>query len=239
MALNIVPLGDNALLINFQQEIDPMIHQQVMNLSDKVTKANIPGVSYIQPAYCSLTIGYDSAVVEYGDLRKTIQKIDRESTANNDLKGRSLIIPVCYQQPYSLDLAEISQFSGLSQKEIIQLHTGTSYRVYMVGFLPGFPYLGVLPKPLQLPRQTQPRVKVAKRSVGIAGLQTGIYPADSPGGWHILGRTPIPIFRTNSEDPFLFKTGDQVTFQEITDQAYQNIRREIKQSDFDWNSLYE
>ena len=239
MALEMVPLGDNALLINFQQQIDPIIHQQVVDLSNKVTKAKIPGVSYIQPAYCSLTVGYDNAIIKYSDLRKAIQKIDHQPSDNNDLNGRSLTIPVCYQQPYSLDLAEISKFSGLNQKEIIQLHTGTTYRVYMVGFLPGFPYLGVLPKPLQFPRQTQPRVKVAKRSVGIAGLQTGIYPADSPGGWHILGSTPIPIFRVNSEDPFLFRTGDQVKFQEISDQVYQKISMEVEQSLFDWDSLYE
>ena len=238
MNLEILPLGDNALLINFDQQIDPEVHQQVVDLSEKLTAAHIRGIIYVQPAYCSLTIGYDHSEIEYQELKRSIQEIEPPAKVA-DMPGRSLVLPVCYQAPYNLDLSEISKNAGLSEQEIIRLHTTTTYRVYLLGFLPGFPYLGVLPEQLHFSRRAQPRIKISERSVGIAGKQTGIYPSESPGGWNILGRTPLPIFRTDSEHPFLFKTGDQVKFEAINSQTYTTIRQDIEQATFDWQSIYE
>jgi inhibitor of KinA len=145
---------------------------------------------------------------------------------------------VCYEEPYALDLQEVSKFSGLTPKEIIELHTGETYRVYMLGFLPGFPYLGVLPKALQLPRKRTPRVNVPERSVGIAGQQTGIYPSGSPGGWNILGNTPLPIFNSSSDSPFLLQVGDKVKFKVVSSREYQKLHQQIQHQVFNWEAIY-
>jgi inhibitor of KinA len=144
------------------------------------------------------------------------------------VKGRLINIPICYEQPYALDLEEISNLTGLNKKEIVDLHTGSLYQVFMLGFLPGFPYLGVLPQQLHLSRKKTPRLNIPERAVGIAGLQTGIYPTQSPGGWNILGSTPVPVFESSGKDPFLLRVGDQVKFEAIGTDEYLQMREKYQ-----------
>ncbi len=238
MSPEIMSLGDRALLVNFDQIIDPDIHSQVMDLSAKVEEASVDGVTFTLPAYCSVTIGFDPKKVSYLDLKPTIINLLKQPATGSTVSSRSLTLPVCYEEPYALDLQEVSKFSGLTPKEIIELHTGETYRVYMLGFLPGFPYLGVLPKALQLPRKRTPRVNVPERSVGIAGQQTGIYPSGSPGGWKILGNTPLPIFNSSSDNPFLLQVGDQVKFKVISSREYQKLHQQIQHQVFNWEAIY-
>lgn len=238
MSPEIMSLGDRALLVNFDQKIDPDIHSQVMDLSAKVEEASVDGVTFTLPAYCSVTIGFDPKKVSYLDLKPTIINLLKQPATGSTVSSRSLTLPVCYEEPYALDLQEVSKFSGLTPKEIIELHTGETYRVYMLGFLPGFPYLGVLPKALQLPRKRTPRVNVPERSVGIAGQQTGIYPSGSPGGWKILGNTPLPIFNSSSDNPFLLQVGDQVKFKVISSREYQKLHQQIQHQVFNWEAIY-
>lgn len=238
MSPEIMPLGDRALLVNFEQKIDPYIHSQVMDLLAKVEEASVDGVTFTLPAYCSVTIGFDPKKISYLDLKPTIVTLLKQPATKSTISSRSLTLPVCYEEPYALDLPEILKFSGLTPKEIIELHTGETYRVYMLGFLPGFPYLGVLPKALQFPRKRNPRLQVPERSVGIAGQQTGIYPSGSPGGWNILGNTPLPIFNSSSDSPFLLQVGDQVTFKEISSREYQKLHQQIQHQAFNWDTIY-
>jgi inhibitor of KinA len=239
MTPDIIPLGDRALLINFEQKIEPGLHQKVMDLASNLKLAAIEGITFVLPSYCSLTVGYDPRKIRYQELKSTVKNLQLQTTSDHKLTTRQLVLPVCYQDPYSLDLETLSVVSGLSPKEIIELHTTTSYRVYLMGFLPGFPYLGVLPEALEFPRKQIPRQVVPERSVGLAGQQTGIYPFESPGGWNIIGRTPLPIFNAHWEHPFLIEAGDQIMFHPISEIEYSQIKKDLRKGTFNWDTIYE
>jgi inhibitor of KinA len=234
----IVPFSDRAVLVNFEQRIDYQIHGQVMDLLSELKNTSIAGLTFTIPAYCSLTVGYDPKQISYRDLKQVIRHSLSQPAAEIHSDVRRLDLPVCYEREFAPDLKEISTHSGFEPEEIIRMHTGKTYRVFMLGFLPGFPYMGILEEGLQLPRKHKPRMKVAERSVGIAGLQTGIYPAESPGGWNIIGRTPVPVFDVANKDPFLFQPGDQVRFRPVDSPEYSRIRQAIRDKTFDFNSLY-
>jgi len=249
------------MLINFEQQIDTAINAAVIALQNAVEQAKIDGISYLIPAYCSLTIGYNPKVIEFGVLEAVIKQIGTKLFENNNIaskknpverasrtsssgsstdsnildkventhhnKGARLLkIPVCYEAPYALDLIELSEAKGISKAEIIKLHTNQTYKVYMLGFLPGFVFMGKVVPELACNRKVTPRLRVPASSVGIAGFQTGIYPMISPGGWQILGRTPLKIFDPQKENPFLFQAGDEVNFYAITAEEYGKIENE-------------
>lgn len=221
--------GDQAILINFEQKIDPAINAAVIALKNAIEQAKINGITYMIPAYCSLTIGYNRGVIEYEILVEVINQI--RANLSDTLKGirfeekaaRQLKIPVCYELPYALDLKELSKEKGISTEKIIDLHTSQTYKVYMLGFLPGFVFMGKIAQELQCNRKVTPRLRVPASSVGIAGFQTGIYPTISPGGWQILGRTPLKIFNPQKENPFRFQAGDEVTFYSISKTEFVHI----------------
>ncbi len=238
MIQEMVPLGDSALLVNFESQISIKIHQQVLSLVSEIEHRQLVGITFLQPAYCSLAIGFDPAKLSFLELKSTVRKISQKLISHSKSDGRLIHLPVCYQPPYALDLDEISQRTGLTKEEIVDRHTGISYQVFMLGFLPGFPYLGILPKPLQVPRKETPRLQIPERSVGIAGLQTGIYPSSSPGGWNILGVTPVPVFNGSNKNPFLLRVGDRVKFQAIGMDEYKSAVRLIAEGAFDWDTLY-
>lgn len=234
--------GDQAILINFEQQIDTTINAAVIALQNAVEQAKIDGVRYMIPAYCSLTIGYNPAVIEFYILQAVIKQIstklfeDGENNALGTFKSsqskegiRQLKIPVCYEAPYALDIEELSKEKGLTKAEIIALHTSQTYKVYLLGFLPGFVFMGKVVPELECNRKVSPRLRVPASSVGIAGFQTGIYPMISPGGWQILGQTPLKIFDPKKENPFLFQAGDEVKFHAITSEEYLKIENEQKQ----------
>jgi len=226
--------GDQAILINFEQKIDPAINAAVIALKNAIEAATISGITFMIPAYCSLTIGYNPAVIEYEILVKVIKQIaanalDTNDSNPNQQKVRQLKIPVCYELPYALDLKELSETKNLPTEEIISIHTSQTYKVYMLGFMPGFVFMGKIVSKLECNRKVTPRLRVPASSVGIAGFQTGIYPTASPGGWQILGRTPLKIFNPQKENPFLFQAGDEVTFYSITTDEFIKIEKEDNQ----------
>ena len=168
------------------------------------------------------------AIIEYEILVKVIEQIianqlDNSTDRPAQKAARQLKIPVCYELPYALDLLELSKAKGLSVDKIIELHTSQTYKVYMLGFMPGFTFMGKIVPALACKRKLNPRLQVPASSVGIAGFQTGIYPTTSPGGWQILGRTPLKIFNPQKENPFLFQAGDEVTFYSITKETFLSI----------------
>jgi len=244
MKINFQPYGDSAILINFKQKIDLVINQQVVQLAKKIEQVAFDWVQFCIPAYCSLTVGFDFKKIQYEDAVLKMQslilslKTEVQQPILKEKTTRILNIPVCYNDEFALDLNALSQEKQLSTQEIIELHTAKTYHVFMLGFLPGFPYLGILPKELSYQRKATPRTKVPARSVALAGLQTGIYPSDAPGGWQIIGKTPLPIFLTDVKNPFLFQAGDQVNFHPISKHDFQKIEHDIAHQTFNWQSIY-
>lgn len=234
--MNFLPYGDQAILVNFDQEIDVTIHERVSSFEKAIQAANLKGINFVIPAYCSLTIGYDVTIWQFSSLVDALKEcINSEEVAKNN-HTRRLRIPVCYE--LALDWEEVQTQTQLSKKEVIHLHTSTTFRVFMLGFLPGFPYLGKLDKALFCSRKQSPRKQVPARSVAIAGFQTGIYPVEAPGGWQIIGRTPIPLLQTAKQEPFLFQVGDQVRFYPIVEGQYYDLEQAIQADHFNWEQIY-
>jgi len=223
-----IPFGDNALLINFEQKIDPEINSEVVQLYKSILAAQWPEVTFCSPAYCSVTVGYDFALTDFESLGQKIKALRVKSVTVN--KTKAIEIPVCYEGACAPDMEVVELQSGLSSKEIIALHTTPTYQVYMIGFLPGFAYMGTLPEKLQCNRKETPRLRVPARSVGLAGSQTGIYPSEAPGGWQIIGRTPWEIFNPEVKIPCRFQPGDLVTFHAISESEFLTLEAQTDTS---------
>lgn len=232
------PFGNSALLIDFEQIIDTDVNFAVLAFSDAIAEAELTGFLYCIPAYCSITIGFDPEITSYDAISEDIEDLV-DGTLELTATHRVLNIPVCYDASFGIDFDEVTAYTGLSVGEIVEIHTSTTFQVYMLGFLPGFAYMGKLPAELVCPRKDEPRDKVDARSVGIAANQTGIYPTDAPGGWQIIGKTPLPIFDPEWEHPFLFRPGDQVNFVPISLTQFEGIEQQIIDGTFNWGDIDE
>jgi len=223
MIANIYALGDQALTIEWSASISEEANNQVMHSFQYLQLHPIEGVTDIIPAYSSLTLIYNPPIIRkqamggspYEWLRKKLAALATASKALAE-KTEPLIVPVCYDPSIAPDLIEATQLTGSTIEEIIALHTSKIYKVYMLGFLPGFAYMASVHPQIQMPRKANPRKFVAAGSVGIAGEQTGIYPLDAPGGWQLIGQTPLKIFDITKEEPCLFQPGNQVKFEAIS-----------------------
>lgn len=204
------PLGDSSILIQLGDEVDPILNQRVHAL-DALLQA-IPAVIETVPAYCTLLVHYDSHTTTYYEIKNQIEEKLALIDESTHRPSRRLEIPVLYGNASGPDFETVATTLALSPSELIRLHSEREYTVYMMGFTPGFPYMSILNEKLTMPRMSTPRTRVPSGSVAIAGSQTGIYPVDSPGGWHILGHTSLKLFDPMSESPFLFAPGDVVKF---------------------------
>lgn len=208
-------MGDRSLLVELGDTISPDVNRRVQQLMLQLQQAPLPGVREIAPGYRSLLVVYDPLTVAAAELMERIA----EAAAQQGLAGlpqaKLLTVPVFYGGDYGPDLEGVAGHLGISSDEVIRLHTETVYRVYMIGFTPGYPYMGELPAALAVPRRSTPRTRVPKGSVGIAQRQTGIYPVESPGGWQIIGWTPIELFDPSRQLPSLLEMGDQVKFEAV------------------------
>ena len=204
------PLGDSAILIQLGDAINPALNQRVHALSALLQ--SIPAVIETVPAYCTILVHYDPLAATYKQIKNLIEEKISLLDESTHRPSHRLEIPVLYGNASGPDLEPAAVTLALSPSELIRLHSEREYTVYMMGFTPGFPYMGILDERLTLPRLSTPRTRVPAGSVAIAGSQTGIYPIDSPGGWHILGWTPLKLFDLLSENPFLFAPGDTVKF---------------------------
>jgi len=228
----IKPFGESALLVEFESEISEAIHHQVISLKRTVEK--YPEVFYTIPAYQSLTVVYNKSQAQYGELKK---KITESSISKYDkVKSRHLKIPVCYDHAYAPDLKEVAKELKTNTNWVVEQHIKTVFKVYMLGFSPGFAYMGKFLKSVN--RKSEPRKKIPANSVGLAGEQTGIYPNSSPGGWQIIGRTPIPVFDPQIEDPFLFRPGDTVNFYNISLASFEKLELDYKKGNITWEFLH-
>ena len=215
----IFPLGDSAVTVDFGNVISVDLNKRVISLAEHLTSNPFPGFVEAVPAYSSLAIFYDlletrSAFPDqetaFDAVRSVISAIDVDQVSSTD--DRLVEIPVDFRPDAALDLEDLADRAGLSTKDVVEIFSNTLYRVYMLGFLPGFAYMGEVDERIAAPRRQSPRLKVPKGSVGIAGLQTGIYPLESPGGWQIIGRTDIELFTPDAESPCLLSPGDTVRF---------------------------
>lgn len=224
LSYRIFPLGDTAITIEFGSAINSSINKKVVARFQQLQQQPFPGMIEIIPAYCTLTVLYDIGKVkkEYptgSSAFETVKKIIEEQLAQpveHINVGEHLVkIPVCYAEEFAWDIPQVAAKNNLTVEEVITLHQSIKYKVYMLGFLPGFAYMGEVDEKITMPRKTEP-VPIAAGSVGIAGVQTGIYPFASPGGWQIIGRTPLKLFNVGRDEPVLLKAGDTVQFHAIS-----------------------
>lgn len=207
-------------------------YQKVSGFSRMVEQDSYYLLEEVVPSFHTVTVYLKK---EPQDIKEVIQRFLSKWQVVGEsellqLPERKITIPVCYDESYSLDMERVMESSKLSREEVIALHTHTTYTVYIMGFLPGFPYLGKLDERLATPRRPTPRFKVEKGTVGIGGHQTGVYPLDSPGGWNIIGKTPLDLFRPDREEPFLIQAGDRLEFHPIPILEYQDLRQEMDKS---------
>ena len=233
--IHIYPLGEKAITIEIDKSISEENHHKVLSLRRFIEQLSIPGFIETVPAYCSLTFYYNpiELVKKFPESRKAIfswmntylqNELSNWQPGINSTDQKLIItIPVCYDEEYGIDLNEVTTFHASSTEEIIRTHSSLVYTVFMMGFSPGFAYLAILPTTIATPRKIRPRAKVAAGSVAIAGNQTGIYPLESPGGWNIIGRTPLKLFNNNNENPFLLSTGDKVKFIPVSKKTFNEL----------------
>lgn len=224
------PLGDSAVVLQFGDSISPEILAEINSFVEALNESSIQGLVEWVPAYTTLTIFYDPWLVRqqgisdpYKRVLEQLQELAPSTLAPPSATLRVVEIPVCYGGIFGPDLDAVASHTNLTTAEVIRLHTAAEYLVYMIGFAPGFPYLGGLNKQLITPRKEAPRPRIPAGAVGIAGAQTGIYPLETPGGWQLIGRTPLRLFRPEAAQPSLLQAGDKVRFVAITPAKYQQL----------------
>lgn len=221
--MHVTPLGDRAVLIHLGATIEEATHRRVRAVYARLSSRPVPGTIEVVPAFASVAVHYNPTGVPNATpdgtpysrfataIEATLAGLGEESLP----APRAIEIPVCYGEAYGPDLGEVAERHGLTPDDVVRLHSGATYRVYMLGFAPGFPYMGGLPEAIATPRRPEPRTAVPAGSVGIGGSQTGIYPLVSPGGWQLIGRTPVRLFDATRSSPALLAVGDVVTFRSI------------------------
>lgn len=225
--LKLLPLGDTAWTVEFGNRIDPALYARVLGLLDALKDAPhdgvFAGIVDIVPTFRSLTVHYDPARSEGQALGEALLSLAQTAQAVSR-EGRRWSIPVCFDADFALDLDDLAQAKGMTRNAVIDLMTATTFQVYMIGFMPGFPYMGGLPAALEMPRLSSPRKALPARSLAIAGAMCAVYPWESPGGWRLLGRTPIPMFSAREESaPSLLAAGDRVNWRAVDRAEFERL----------------
>lgn len=221
-------VGDSAVLLQFEEKIEPQINAAISSIVTMIKEQQVEGVIDMIPAFCSLLINYDSRIISYEEISKRLLAIMEMDIATESAAKVVYEIPVCYGGEYGPDMQNVMDNANLSEEEVIRIHTSEDYLIYMLGFLPGFTYLGGLDERIHTPRLANPRVSIPAGSVGIGGAQTGIYPLDSPGGWQLIGKTPIKTYDPMSEPPILFEAGQYIRFVSVSSERYEEILAEVE-----------
>ena len=231
--MKIVPASDSSLLVIFGAEIAPALHERVMALFHALQATRGLPLRNLHPGYVSLLIDFDSLRMTHQELTETVERLEQEGGPERVVDTPVVTIPVCYDSEIAPDLNDVARHAGLSMEEVIRLHSSPTYLVYFLGFSPGFVYLGGLPEVLHTPRLATPRVSIAAGSVGIAGGQTGIYPLDSPGGWRLIGRTPLRMFDPGAALPTRLQPGERMRFAAIDREKFEEVRTSGSFRDWD------
>ena len=225
MKPTISPVGDCAISIDFGQVIDPKINRHIRQTIERIQELKLDGITELVPTYCALLIQYDAMLYSYSDICNLMEPL-LEPSATDDANERVTVIeiPTVYGGEFGPDLGFVASHNNLSEDEVVSIHSGTDYLVYMLGFIPGFTYLGGMDPRIATPRLSSPRTLIPAGSVGIAGEQTGTYPSDSPGGWQIIGRTPVTMYDMSKEQAALLSAGDYVRYVPIDEAEYNRVK---------------
>ena len=218
--------GDRGLLVEYGDGIAIQVNRKVRTMAIVVEQKLPDGVVEIIPTYCSLLVIYDPGKTTLQNLTVEMTRLEEHIADIHIPPPKIVEIPVCYGGEFGPDIQFVAESHDLEIEEVVRMHSQPTYPIYMIGFTPGFPFLGGLPQNLHTPRLKTPRIRVPEGSVGIANAQTGIYPVDSPGGWQIIGRTPLKLFLPEKENPFLYQAGDMIHFEPISEDTYHRILKD-------------
>ncbi len=218
----LVHAGESALVIEFEARIAPEVNARAIAAAAHVRSRRLPGVRDVVPAYRSVTIYFDPLRADARRL-EAVARAAGEAPAPDGEAGREVAIPVCYGGEFGPDLAEVARFARTDEAGVVARHSAGRYRVFMMGFVPGFAYMGVVNERIAASRRDTPRLRVPAGSVGIAGAQTGVYPCETPGGWQVIGRTPLTVFDASRDEPCLLAAGDTVRFEPIDRAAFDRL----------------
>ena len=225
MKPTISPVGDRAISIDFGQVIDPTINRHIRQTIERIKALQLEGIIELVPTYCALLVEYDAMLYSYSEICNIIEPTLEEGMANTINELVTVVeVPTVYGGEFGPDLSFVASHNHLSEDEVISIHSGTDYLVYMLGFIPGFTYLGGMDPRIATPRLSSPRTLIPAGSVGIAGEQTGTYPSDSPGGWQIIGRTPVTMYDMSKAQAALLKAGDYVRYVPIDESEFHRIK---------------
>ena len=231
-SINFKPIGGAACLVEWPNIIDEDILQDILLLQSRIENSLDSFVVETINAYNSLTIIYKPAAISFSDLREKIQSLYESEKQAGIRNTKTWKIPVSYDMEFGIDLESIAQSKNMTVDEIIRIHSKAEYTIYFMGFLPGFLYLGGLPDSIHAPRKSTPRLRIKKGAVAIGGKQTGIYPFESPGGWNIIGNSPVSLFNTKTNPPCFANTGDHLRFFSIDKEQYNEIQEKIKHNSY-------
>jgi len=237
LKLNYKIAGDQSILIEIGEKIDKKVNDFIRGLADVIERDNCEGIGEVILGYNTLLVHYNPLVLSYKQLEKTIDEYAMKVNLKNNSNDRIVEIPVLYGEQWGPDIGNVAKTNNVTEDEVIEIHTSATYLVYFLGFSPGFPFLSGMPKEIATPRLSNPRIKVAAGSVGIANNQTGIYPIESPGGWQLIGHTPVLLYDPKKEWPFLLKAGDTVKFKSVSKEEYYKIKSQIDNNTYDLVNL--
>lgn len=232
MNIKLLTAGDSSILIEFGREISPDINHRIAATVQLIRAQQIEGITDMIPSFCALLINYDPRVLTYAQLRGRLEQLLKVEVNTGAQKKRVYEIPVCYGGAFGPDLQNIADHAGLTPDEVIRIHSAPDYLIYMLGFLPGFCYLGGLDERIHTPRLANPRLKIPAGSVGIGGSQTGIYPIDSPGGWQLMGSTPVKTYDPERNPAILVEAGEYIHFTPIDEAEYRRIQDLVARNEY-------
>ncbi len=224
--------GDSAIVMEFGDTIEKEINARIAAVVESLKKKNIDCILDILPTYRSILINYDPVKISYGEMVDTLKGLSKANSGEQSDEVRLIEIPTLYGGEYGPDIDFVAENAKLSKEEVVKIHSGTDYLVYMMGFMPGFTYLGGLDERIATPRLKSPRLKIEPGSVGIAANQTGMYPLESPGGWQLIGRTPLKLFDDTKEPPVFIQAGDYIRYVSIDQKEYDRIKDEVEKDTY-------
>ncbi len=221
------PLGDSAMAVVMGKKISPAVSRRIKALRIAVENANVPGITEAVPTYCSLLVQYDPLRLSYQEIERILRRLQAEASVSSLARPMVIEIPVCYGGEFGPDIGFVAKTHGISVSEVIKRHSKRDYLIHMLGFIAGFPYLGEMDRSIATPRLKEPRVRIEAGSVGIGGEQTGIYPVASPGGWQLIGKTPVRLYDPLREKAALLEAGSYIRFKPVSEAEYREIERQV------------
>ncbi len=220
MSLRFTPLGDQAIIIEFDNTLNEEVQKRIRRAAALLDKHSPSWIVESVPAFTTIAVFYNPLAILYEDAKTALENLLQHTGEASTPLTRILEIPVCYGGKFGPDLEFVASHNELSVEEVIKIHSHGDYSVSMIGFAPGFPFITGMSEKIAAPRKESPRLRIPERSVGIAGIQTGIYPIETPGGWQLIGRTPLRLFQPEQKMPSLLKAGDKIKFHRISEQQY-------------------